>query len=94
MTNRSNRWNTTRRPGASVVVSAFRTMVKWDVRLQVKYGFYTVYAVLTLAFVLGLHAVGPDLRTNVAVVLIVTDPTILGFYFIASMVLFEKKKGV
>ncbi|SIR62724.1 fluoroquinolone transport system permease protein [Haladaptatus litoreus] len=69
-------------------------MIGWDVRLQVKYGFYTVYAVLTLAFIVGLQAVGPDLRTDAAVLLIVTDPTILGFYFIASMVLFEKEEGV
>ena len=69
-------------------------MIRWDVRLQVEYGFYTVYAVLTATFILGLHLVGPALRTDAAVLLIVTDPTILGFYFIASVVLFEKEEGV
>ena len=76
------------------MLSALRTMVEWDVRLQVEYGFYTVYAVLTAVFILGLHVVGSGLRTDAAVLLIVTDPTILGFYFIASMVLFEKEEGV
>ncbi|WP_408959234.1 ABC transporter permease [Natrinema sp. 74] len=76
------------------MVSALRTMIAWDVRLQVKYGFYTVYAVLTVTFILGLQVVGSGLRTDAAVLLIVTDPTILGFYFIASMVLFEKEEGV
>lgn len=65
----------------------------WDVRLRARYGFYTVYAILTIAFISGLRAVGPGLRTD-AVLLIVTDPTLLGFYFIASMVLFEKQEGV
>ena len=69
-------------------------MVAWDVRLQARYGFYTVYAILTVAFVVGLRALGPELRTDAAVLLTVTDPTILGFYFVASMVLFEKGEGV
>lgn len=69
-------------------------MVVWDLRLQARYGFYAVYAVLTVAFVVGLRAMGPALRTDAAVLLIVTDPTVLGFYFIAAMVLFEKEEGV
>lgn len=70
------------------------SMPSWDVRLQVRYGLYTVYAVLTLVYVLGLRALGPALRTEATVLLIVTDPTVLGFYFIAAMVLFEKDAGV
>ena len=69
-------------------------MVLWDVRLQVRYGFYTVYAVLTAAFIIGLQLLGTGLRTDAAVLLIVTDPTVLGFYFIAAIVLFEKEEGV
>ncbi|WP_273834873.1 ABC transporter [Halococcus sp. PRR34] len=75
-------------------MSALRSMLAWDVRLQRRYGFYAVYAILTVVFVLGLRAVGPGLRTDAAVLLIVTDPTVLGFYFIASIVLFEKEEGV
>ena len=70
------------------------SMMVWDVRLQIRYGFYTVYAVLTAAFVVGLQLLGTGLRTEAAVLLIVTDPTVLGFYFIAAMVLFEKEEGV
>lgn len=66
----------------------------WDIRLQIRYGFYTIYAVLTAAFVVGLQTLGTGFRTEVAVLLIVTDPTVLGFYFIAAMVLFEKEEGV
>lgn len=69
-------------------------MLAWDLRLQWRYGFHAVYAVLTVAFVLGLRAVGPELRTDVTVLLVVTDPTVLGFYFVASLVLFEKGEGV
>ncbi len=69
-------------------------MLGWDVRLQRRYGFYLVYTVLTVAFVLGLRLVPPELRTDAAVLLVVTDPTVLGFYFVAAMVLFEKGEGV
>ena len=71
-----------------------RSMAIWDVRLQVRYGMYAVYAVLTLAYVLGLRAIGPAVRTDATILLIVTDPTVLGFYFIAAIVLFEKEAGV
>lgn len=74
--------------------AAFRSMVAWDVRLQVRYGFYAVYAVLTVAFVVGLRLLEPALRTDATVLLVVTDPTLLGFYFIAALVLFEKEEGV
>ena len=75
-------------------VSALRSMIKWDMRLQARYGCYAVYAVLTVVFIIGLRTVGPALRTEATVLLIVTDPTVLGFYFIAAMVLFEKEEGV
>lgn len=68
-------------------------MLGWDLRLQYRYGFFTVYAVLTAVFVLGLRMIGPALRTDAAVLLIVTDPTVLGFYFIAAVVLVEKQEG-
>jgi len=69
-------------------------MVPWDVRLQYRYGFYAVYAIVTVLSVLLVHAVGPAFRTRFAVLLIVMDPTALGFYFIAALVLFERREGV
>ncbi len=75
-------------------MSALWSMIRWDIRLQARYGFYAVYTVLTVIFILGLRSVGPALQTEAAVLLIVTDPTVLGFYFIAAIVLFEKEEGV
>lgn len=75
-------------------MGALWSMIRWDMRLQARYGFYAVYAVLTVIFIVGLRTVGPALQTEAAVLLIVTDPTVLGFYFIAAIVLFEKEEGV
>ncbi len=75
-------------------MTSIRSMLVWDARLQARYGFYAVYAVLTFVYIVGLRALSPALRTDASVLLIVTDPTVLGFYFIAAMVLFEKEEGV
>lgn len=74
--------------------AAFASMLTWDVRLQHRHGFYAVYALLSVVFVLGLQTIGPGLRSDAAVLLVVAEPTLLGFYFIAAMVLFEKDAGV
>lgn len=69
-------------------------MFEWDVRLQYAYGIYPVYAVLTALFVVGLSVADPGLRAGAAVLLIATDSAVLGFYFIAVLVLYERTEGV
>lgn len=72
-----------------------RAMVPWDVRLQVRYGFYAVYVVLTALFVAGIRAVPAGSARDIALPLVVfADPSMLGFYFVAALVLFEKGEGV
>lgn len=80
--------------GVSATLDRLASMLEWDVRLQVRYGFYAVYAVVTLLYVLGLTQV-PDEFESLALTLVVfSDPAFLGFYFIAALVLFEKREGV
>lgn len=74
--------------------SRFGSMLGWDVRLQVKYGFYAVYAVVVTLFALGLRQLGPDLRPTALTLVVFSDPAFLGFYFVAALVLFEKREGV
>ncbi len=69
-------------------------MLRWDVRLQVRYGFYAVYAVIVTAFTLGLTQVPSSFRATALVLVLMGDPAFLGFYFIAALVLFEKREGV
>ena len=80
--------------GVSATLDRLASMLEWDVRLQVRYGFYAVYAVVTVLYVLGLTQV-PDEYESLALTLVVfSDPAFLGFYFIAALVLFEKREGV
>jgi hypothetical protein len=59
-------------------------MVPWDVRLQYRYGFYGVYAVLTVLFAATLRSVPSGAARETALLLVVfSDPSFLGFYFVA-----------
>ena len=72
-----------------------RRMLPWDLRRQYRYGFYAVYAVLTVLFGASLRSLpaGPARETGLVLV-VFSDPSFLGFYFIAALVLFEKREGV
>jgi fluoroquinolone transport system permease protein len=70
-------------------------MVPWDARLQQRYGFYAVYAVLTVLFAAAIRSTPPGTaRETVLRLILFADPSFLGFYFIAALVLFGKSQGV
>jgi len=69
-------------------------MVRWDVRLQFRYGFYAAYAVLTVAYALALHVAPTDVRPLLLVFVIFNDSLVLGLYFVAALVLYERGDGV
>lgn len=69
-------------------------MLRWDVRLQVRYGFYAVYAVLTGLYVALLTQLPARTTAPALSLVLVSDPAVLGFYFIAALVLVEKGEGV
>jgi hypothetical protein len=75
-------------------VSALRSMAVWDVRLQFRYGFYAVYAIVTAVYALGLTQLPPGFVIPALVLAVVTDSAVLGFYFIGALVLIEKREGV
>lgn len=65
-----------------------------DIRFQYKYGFYALYAIFTLLYVLIGFAVPGTIRTETAAVLIFTDPAVLGMFFMGAIVLLEKSQRV
>lgn len=69
-------------------------MLRWDSRLQFRYGFYAVYAVVTLLIALGVSQLPAGVRTTTLVMVLFGDPGFLGFYFVGALVLFEKNEGV
>ncbi len=64
--------------------------VFWDLRLQVKYQILTVAAVVTILYTMIFKLLVRDEFDEILVLLIFTDPVMLGFIFIGALVLFEK----
>ncbi len=69
-------------------------MTGWDARLQYRYGFYAIYAVVTALFIIGLKQLPASAQTSGLVLILFSDPGFLGFYFVGALVLFEKNEGV
>lgn len=67
--------------------------VRHDVRLQWRAGFYAVYAVLVAVYVLVLGGLEPDLQRSATALMIYIDPSVLGFFFLGGLMLFERGDG-
>ncbi|MFZ5969860.1 MAG: ABC transporter permease [Bacillota bacterium] len=61
-----------------------------DILLQIKYGFYTVYTIVTLVYVLLLRSIPSSSLDVITPFIIFSDPAFLGFYFIGGLILLEK----
>ena len=64
----------------------------WDIRFQAKYGFYFLYAVLTLIYTIALFAVPGSWKENTTAILIFSDPASMGLFFMGAIVLLEKSQ--
>lgn len=65
-----------------------------DIRFQWQYGFYLLYAIFTVVYLLVLAVVPEDLRRIVATVMIYTDPAAMGLFFMGAIILLEKSQRV
>ncbi|QUH19654.1 fluoroquinolone export ABC transporter permease subunit [Alkaliphilus sp. B6464] len=68
--------------------------IKGDIALQIKYGFYTVYIVITLIYILILRYLPIELVSKGIIFVILQDPSVLGFFFIGAIILLEKSENV
>jgi len=64
--------------------------IGWDLRLQVKYQILTVAVVVTILYTLIFKLLVNEEFDAILILLIFTDPAMLGFIFIGALVLFEK----
>lgn len=69
-----------------------RSLFLLDMRFQAKYGFYFLYAVLTVIYVIALLAVPESWKEKTAVILIFSDPASMGLFFMGAIVLLEKNQ--
>jgi len=71
-----------------------KALLRGDVRFQFKYGFYFIYLIFTVLYVGLLFAFPAAWREKAAVLMIFTDPSAMGLYFMGAIVLFEKSERV
>lgn len=65
-----------------------------DIRYQAKYGFYFLYAFISAVYAVVLLVCPLEYRKIVASVIILTDPAMLGAFFIGGIWLLEKSEGL
>jgi fluoroquinolone transport system permease protein len=68
------------------------TTILWDLRLELQYQIVTVAALITTLYVLIFLNI-PGAYDQILIILIFSDPALLGFMFIGGLVLFEKGAG-
>jgi len=69
-------------------------LIKTEITLQWRQGFWLVYFVVSALYVLVLLNVPGENRMMVSLIMILTDTTMLGVLFIGALVLLEKQQAV
>jgi hypothetical protein len=65
-----------------------------DIKFQFKYGFYFIYAVLTIFYICILYIFKASWRHTAASLFIFSDPAAMGLFFMGAIVLLEKSQRV
>lgn len=76
-------------------MSRLATLVRWDAKLQRRYGFYhaSVFTLLLWVVVLRLLGLERESLERLLPALLALNLTMTTYYFVAGMVLFEKSEG-
>lgn len=69
-------------------------LLQGDLRFQWRHGFHAVYAVLLAVYVVGLSMVPHNWRGTLSGILVFSDTSVLGFFFVGSMTLLERQQRV
>ena len=67
---------------------------KYDINVQLRSGYWTVYGILGVIYILILVNLPHGIRDEVAIYLILSDTSVLGLIMVGALVLLEKQQGV
>jgi fluoroquinolone transport system permease protein len=65
-----------------------------DIRFQVKQGFYLVYVVITAMYLIIMSFLPSNILAVALPLVVFSDPSVLGLFFIGGIILMEKGQGV
>jgi fluoroquinolone transport system permease protein len=72
----------------------FRAALFHDIHFQWRQGFYWAYALITTIYVVLLSFLPVSYKPMMAVLIVFSDPSALGFFFIGGIILLEKGQSV
>lgn len=72
----------------------FLNTLKNDIHFQVNYGFYFLYAFFSLVYIAVLLIIPSDYKSITASLIILTDPAMLGIFFMGGSWLLEEGEGL
>lgn len=67
--------------------------VQWELRMLRRYRVLTLYALLTLIYGFGLRILDADLKAWLYPLLLFTDTTVIGIFFVGGLFYFERTEG-
>lgn len=71
-----------------------KSLIVGDVRFQLKYGFYFVYAIFTFIYIFIINVLPNEWKVKAATLMIFSDPAAMGLFFMGAIVLLEKSERV
>lgn len=72
----------------------FLTALINDIHYQAKYGFYLMYLIFSILYTAALFLCPQEYRKTAASLIVLTDPAMLGSFFIGGIWLLEKGEGL
>ena len=69
-------------------------LLRYDLSIQMRSGYWTVYGIIGLIYILVLVNLPVNIRNIVAIYCIFSDTSVLGLIFVGALVLLEKQQGV
>ncbi|MFW5800805.1 MAG: hypothetical protein ACOCVC_02125 [Spirochaeta sp.] len=76
------------------IVPEFLHGVRLEVLLQARGGFYAVYAAMTVVFLIIIALLPPGARAAGFGLIVLMDPSFMGFFFAGGLVLLEMDQGI
>ncbi len=68
--------------------------IRNDIRVQFRSGFYLAYAVVTAIYIILLRVLPLETADMIAPVILFTDPSVLGLFFVGGIILLEKNDNI
>lgn len=65
-----------------------------DLKFQSRHGFYYLYLFVCAFYIILIRSIPGEMRQSLAVMIILTDPAVVGFFFIGGIVLLEKEQRI